>query len=287
VLEQIDRFLEDYGYLSEVATDIAVPRWQENPHAVREMFTQFLLNPQTDPSSPANRPSSWKIRSVQQRLDLKGAVTEVYSRLLAELRYTILVLEQRWLAADWLTTSGDIFFLEIDEIRQLVGDGTDILAQQFRQRIAARRSQFEQDNQLTTVPNLVYGNDPPLFVTARPAATTSQMLQGIAASPGQVEGRVKVVRSLQSLPQIDADTLLVVPYTDAGWAPLLARASGVIADVGGRLSHGAIVAREYGIPAVMNVADATSRLQDGQWIRLDGSQGIIEVLGEPSPSADE
>lgn len=77
---------------------------------------------------------------------------------------------------------------------------------------------------------------------------------------------------------IDRNTILVVPYTDSGWAALLARVGGLIAEVGGRLSHGAIVAREYGIPAVMDVHGATQLLRDNQRVILDGSQGIVEVL---------
>jgi pyruvate,water dikinase len=70
----------------------------------------------------------------------------------------------------------------------------------------------------------------------------------------------------------------VVPYTDAGWSPLLARAGGIIADVGGRLSHGAIIAREYDIPAVMDVHGATQILKDGQRVRIDGQSGRVEIL---------
>jgi pyruvate,water dikinase len=82
---------------------------------------------------------------------------------------------------------------------------------------------------------------------------------------------------LQQLPEVDRNTILVVPYTDSGWAPLLVRAGGLISEAGGRLSHGAIVAREYGIPAVMDVYNATLRLRDGQRVRIDGSRGIIEL----------
>jgi pyruvate,water dikinase len=77
---------------------------------------------------------------------------------------------------------------------------------------------------------------------------------------------------------IDRQTILVVPYTDSGWSPLLAQAGGIVAEVGGQLSHGAIIAREYGIPAVMNVTQATRVLQSGQWIRVDGERGRVEIL---------
>lgn len=280
VLKQIDRFLADYGYLSEVATDIAVPRWQENQHAVREMFTQFVLDPQDQVTHVPPDQMNWKIRNVQQRLDLKGQVTQTYSRILAELRYTLVALGHHWRETQTLAEVNDVFFLELDEVRQLVADPTQPLVQQLRQRIEARKAQFAADQAMTTVPNLVYGNEPPLFVASRPV--TGNTLRGIGASPGQVEGQVLVLKSFQAMPTMNPETILVVPHTDAGWAPLLARAAGFIAEVGGRLSHGAIVAREYRIPAVMNVQDAMNHLKSGQWVRLDGSQGTVEILDNPS-----
>ncbi|MEM8778340.1 MAG: PEP-utilizing enzyme, partial [Cyanobacteria bacterium P01_G01_bin.49] len=95
---------------------------------------------------------------------------------------------------------------------------------------------------------------------------------------GQVEGRILILKNLQILAEIPPNTIIVVPYTDSGWGPLIARASGIISEVGGSLSHGAIVAREYGIPAVMDVNHATELLRDGQQVRIDGQQGLIEIL---------
>ncbi|NEZ54292.1 PEP-utilizing enzyme, partial [Adonisia turfae] len=92
------------------------------------------------------------------------------------------------------------------------------------------------------------------------------------------EGKVQVLNTLDTTVPIDQNTILVVPYTDAGWAPLLANLGGLIAEVGGQLSHGAIVAREYGIPAVMDVTDVTQRLRTGQRVRIDGQQGTVEIL---------
>jgi pyruvate,water dikinase len=86
------------------------------------------------------------------------------------------------------------------------------------------------------------------------------------------------LQSLQSVADLDRTVILVVPYTDSGWSPLLAQVGGLIAEVGGRLSHGAIVAREYGIPAVMDIHNATKLLQDGQRVRLDGTRGTVEIL---------
>lgn len=272
VLRSFEQLLDRYGYLSQVGTDIAVPTWKEEPHVVRELFLGFLEQ-RDEPPRHQGHQGKRKGGLVQGRVDLKGRVTEVYSRLLAELRWCFVALEKEELRSGLLSQVGDIFFLEEDEVRRMVdGSGSGSIAR----LVEGRRSQLEQDRLLESVPNLFYGNTPP----ASPAspASPAQLLQGIGASPGQVEGRVRVLQSWQSLPEIDKETILVVPYTDSGWAPLLARAGGLIAEVGGRLSHGAIVAREYGIPAVMDIHNATLLLQDGQRVRIDGKSGIVEII---------
>lgn len=277
VLQRFDQFLQEFGYLSDVGTDIAVPTWREEPESVRSLFTQFVLNP-SEP--PARRSPSQKARKLQRRLDLKGRVTTVYSQLLAELRWSFVALEQRWLETGVLEQPGDIFFLEFEEIRQLVEGTNPKLPERVKTLVERRRSQYEADQQQTPVPSLVYGNDPPLlnapvFFTGE---SSSRQLRGIGASPGQVEGQILVLKTLQNVPTIDRSTILVVPFTDSGWAPLLAQAGGIIAEVGGRLSHGAIIAREYGIPAVMDVHNAMQQLTNGQWVRLDGQSGVVELL---------
>jgi pyruvate,water dikinase len=283
ILEQFDQLLERYGYLSEVGTDIAVPTWKEDPAPVRELFVQFLATAQSlGENEPLRRREPRGKRKgglVQGRINLKGQVTELYSQLLADLRWCFVALEQVWLQSGLLSQSGDIFFLEFDEIRRVIIGSDSALNNQLRQLVQRRRSQLEQDSQLEPVPPLVYGNAPPAPEIASPAPLSAdKVLHGIGASAGQVEGWVKVLRNLQAVPEIDREMILVVPYTDSGWAPLLARAGGLIAEVGGRLSHGAIVAREYGIPAVMDIHNATALLRDGQRVRIDGQLGIVEIV---------
>jgi phosphohistidine swiveling domain-containing protein len=281
-LRQFDQFLEKYGYLSEVGTDIAVPTWKENPQPVQELFTQFLFYPPDSPSVQPSQPRSWKKRQVQQRIDLKGRVTTLYSKLLAELRWSFVALEEQWRSSGVLNQAGDIFFLTFEEVEQLITESDLSLIEKVPRLIAQRRSKLEQDSQRTP-PLLVYGNTPPHVSEEnefgfRSDIEAGQILEGIGASPGRAEGAVKVLRTLKRSSEVNRDTILVVPYTDSGWAPLLAQAGGLIAEVGGQLSHGAIVAREYGIPAVMDIHQATQKLQDGQRVRIDGERGIVEVL---------
>jgi pyruvate,water dikinase len=285
ILAQLDNFIQKYGYLSQVGTDIAVPTWHENPGPVRELLAQFVLHPppqkMAEPEADGHQSKS---DSVQKRLDLKGRVNTLYNRLLAELRWCFLAIQAQWLKTGDLQASGDIFFLTLEEIKAQILGQSPLTVEELQVRIESRKQRFHQDQQRDVVPNLVFGDEPPGYdlVLATPStAAIQQQLSGIAASAGVVEGPIRVMTQLESMETGDSPFILVVPYTDAGWAPLLARAKGLIAEVGGRLSHGAIIAREYGIPAVMDVTNATRRLHTGQWVRLDGERGTVEVLDPP------
>jgi pyruvate,water dikinase len=275
ILQRFEQLLERYGYLSEVGTDIAVPTWKEEPQYVRELFVQFVRSGDLGENEP-HRSRKHRSKIVQGRVDLKGRVSEVYSQLLAHLRWRFVTLEQVWIQSGLLTSTGDIFFLEFAEVRQVVDGDSNKLNSQLKELVEQRRSQLEKDRGLD-VPFLVYGNAPP--VSPSPASSAS-LLKGIGASPGRVEGRIKVLRNLQTTSEIDRDTIVVVPYTDSGWAPILARSGGLIAEVGGRLSHGAIVAREYKLPAVMDIHNATVILHDGQRVQIDGQLGTVQILAD-------
>jgi pyruvate,water dikinase len=102
-------------------------------------------------------------------------------------------------------------------------------------------------------------------------------LEGAGISGGRVRGRVRVVRSLADGDELQAGEVLVARAVDPGWTPLFATASAVVLELGSRLSHGAVVAREYGIPGVVNIEGATRRLVDGQEVTVDGNRGLVWV----------
>ncbi|MEO1593072.1 MAG: PEP-utilizing enzyme, partial [Cyanobacteria bacterium J06632_22] len=277
VLAALEKFLDEYGYLSEVATDIAVPTWREHPQVIQTLFIHALKAAPPPSEAPPSAPAqTWKTRQVQARLALKGQIATTYNRLLALLRESFVAQAQDWLQQGHVDTAEDIFFLTWAEVRSQLTQPT--FDTHLRAQIAARRAQWQTDRDLRP-PYLTYGNVSPQVMLAPQSAAPTSTLRGIGASPGQIEGEIRVVVSLaavtESLPEA---AILVVPYTDAGWAPLLTQISGLVAEVGGQLSHGAIVAREFGIPAVMDVAEATQKLTDGQRVRLDGQRGTIEIL---------
>ncbi|GBF84852.1 phosphoenolpyruvate synthase [Aphanothece sacrum FPU3] len=281
IIENFQHILEEYGYLSDIATDISIPRWKDNSASVKKIFTQLLINQNSleQKLSSSRKIRNWKITQVQKRLNLKGKVTEIYSQLLAQLRWSFLAIGELFHHRELIKDINNIFLLTHEEIIQLIESTENDLQNNISQLLEQRQREFEENQKLTNIPYVVYGNITPTPVKLTPSPLNSkQQLRGIGASPGKVEGIVKICKNLQYLGEIEPNTILVVPYTDSGWGPWLARASGIIAEVGGSLSHGAIIAREYGIPAVMNIHHATQLLKDGQIIRLDGQLGIIEIL---------
>ena len=282
VLSRFNQWLDEYGYLSQVATDIAIPRWRDNPRPAREMFTRFFCDRaqrKQAQSITQKQITGYRAKLVQTRLNLKGKVSEVYNQLLANLRWSFLALEQQWLQEEKLSESGDIFYLKMSEIRTLQANYTEQLKQKLWQLIAQRKAELTENQKLKHIPYIVYGDRTPVIsATNTPVISDAQVLKGIGTSPGTVEGSVKILSDFANIDRIDKQTIVVVPYTDAGWSPVLARAGGLIAEVGGRLSHGAIIAREYGIPAVMDIPNINNILHNGQKVKIDGLLGVVEIL---------
>ncbi|MFM9264054.1 glycerol-3-phosphate acyltransferase [Tychonema sp. BBK16] len=273
------QWLDSYGYLSEVGTDIAIATWREQPEVYQKLLVNMAVKSAVTNSVEKRELSltfwqKWRLDKCQERATVKNEISEIYARLLANLRWTFLEIEAAGLAMEIFEETGDIFYLEFAEVQQWIRSGESV---SFKDTIRERREQLITDRD-RTIPLVVYGNLLPNSQKSAIDLATSatNIIQGIPASIGRVEGFVKICRTAST--ELGENAIAVVPYTDAGWAPLLLGATAIIAEVGGQLSHGAIVAREYKIPAVMNIAEATTRFQDGQKVRVDGYLGTVELL---------
>ncbi len=278
ILDRFKNWLENYGYLSKVATDISVPRWQEEPKNMKMMFTKFVAQNQTLASkNKPNISSGIRLKAVQHRLNTKGKVNEIYSQLLAHLRYHFISIEKKFLQDHILENEGDIFFLRFAEIAEYIQNKKS--ATQLQQIVKTRYLQWQESDKISQIPYLIYGNAPQIdFNLSFTTLTSKERLTGIAASAGIVEGKIRIVTTLAEAIDIDSQVIIVVPFTDSGWSTILSQAGGLISEVGGKLSHGAIIAREYQIPAVMDINHATQIFSNGQLVRLNGSTGVIEIL---------
>jgi pyruvate,water dikinase len=186
---------------------------------------------------------------------------------------------------EWLVERGllssreDIFYLTITERADLLaGDSCD-----WRGMVQARRADRDR-YAMTSVPDTI--RDWKDIVRDRNTSSvvvSERILHGTPISAGQVMGPVRFVRSMEDWSRVGRGDILVVSVIDPGLAPLFGLAGGLIAEMGGTLSHGAIIAREYGLPTVANVPGITARLKEGDRIRLDAERGEISVQ---EPAAD-
>jgi pyruvate,water dikinase len=207
-----------------------------------------------------------------------GGLREHHKFLVIEV--LALVKETMKRAADLLVAQGklpqpdDLWFLTWDELLAIWDDEiTDWVP-----AIAARRADLARFQKLTP-PMVITSDGETPVVQYRVDDAPPGALLGNPVSPGVVEGIAHVVHDPQADTLIPGE-ILVAAFTDPGWTPLFINAAGLIMEIGGAMNHGSVVAREYGIPAVVGVRGATKRLHAGQRLRLDGNRGIIEILSE-------
>jgi len=192
----------------------------------------------------------------------------------AAVRHLTLLLGEKWSAAGTLESKDDVFFLTAEEMRT-AGAGS---AQDWGTLVAARRAERVR-NAEQVVPDLVSpAREVPL--DADNWVMTSGPWHGVPISAGYVEGPVCIVLSPADTSKMKQDDILVMPVIDPGMAPLLGLAAGLVVEMGGTLSHGAIIAREYGLPTIANVRQVTRLLKDGDRVAVDATAGTVTRLDD-------
>ena len=207
-------------------------------------------------------------------------------------------LATRWIERGLISDPDDVYYLLFDELATLTRRSSDpVIAARMRSRIRRRRLQFEMWKTSLAPPLRDRYGDPIASAGEERAATAVTqveleesdasadpdrdlplILQGIAASTGEAEGRAHVADSAVSGRELIPGQILVARFTDPGWTPIFPLACAVVTEIGGVLSHGAIVAREFGIPAVVNVQKATQQIRSGDLLRVDGSSGQVTIV---------
>jgi pyruvate,water dikinase len=187
-------------------------------------------------------------------------------------RPILLELASRMTAERVVDSAEDFFYLTWSEVEQFVGGGRTAL----QERVAARRKEAAELE--TVVPPAIFEAPPEVSPILTEAAEAGE-LSGLGVSAGVATGRARVVRSAAAAAETEllADEVLIAPFTDAAWTPLFVPASAVVVETGGLLSHAAIVAREFGIPAVVAVRGATNLIRDGQMVTVDGGTGAVRL----------
>jgi pyruvate,water dikinase len=303
-LAQWDAFMAQHGHHTRVEVDVAVPRWREQPEYVFSLLRSCVADGSTSPVETHRRRSvervaltracerqlgavrrrafDWLLERAQRGMALRENVKSEAVRRIAVVRATLLEIGARLAARDAVAEPDDVFFFSLEEIAAVVGGAATGDA---RTRVVKRRVEYAENLALTP-PAVIVGRFDPRRHAVRPPASiaATSVLRGLAVSPGVVTGRARVILRADSEERVLAGEILVAPFTDPGWTPYFLPAAAIVMDLGGALSHGSIVAREYGIPAVVNVGPATQIIKTGDLIEVDGHCGEVRLLDHADPA---
>ena len=307
----IEAFMEQYGVRGVGEIDLGRPRWREEPLQIMKVLVSYLII--TDESKAPDtvfrqnaagaektmakmeaqigqtrggwlkkRLFRFATSRVRLLVGLRESPKFFIIRTMGIMRRCLQASGAELAAAGVLSDPGDIFFLNVEELEAL----SQGQLRDWKGIVGQHRRDFEREKLRRQIPTILLSDGRAFYGAPGPAAAEGDgALTGSPVSPGIVEGRVRVVLSPHET-ELQPGEILVCPGTDPAWTPLFLAAGGLVMEVGGMMTHGAVVAREYGIPAVVGVAQATTRLQTGQWVRVDGGTGRIEIL-DASPSSGE
>ncbi|MBG0812935.1 rifamycin-inactivating phosphotransferase [Planomonospora sp. ID82291] len=298
--DAIEAYLDRYGMRCVGEIDITRPRWRERPATLVPVLLDHVRN--VEPGAAARRfeqgrrKALEKERDVLSRLralpdgDRKAGETErmidrvrtfigyrEYPKYDIVSRYSVyrqaLMGEAgRLVRAGVLAEEEDVFFLTFQEFRDVVRTG------RADERLIRRRKDAFRSYRALTPPRVLTSDGEALSGAYRRDDAPAGALVGLPVSAGTVEGRARVVLDLAEA-ALEAGDILVTAFTDPGWSPLFVGIAGLVTEVGGLMTHGAVIAREYGLPTVVGVEQATRRIRDGQRIRVHGTDGYVELLG--------
>ena len=292
----LNDFLKDYGHRGVDEFELAAPRWREDTTYLEQIVSGFQRDAVTSPAelggeTPPLRPSLSKRESAERELsELMKDKGRLRKQIESELDFTRRYMPFRETAKFYLMLGyeqmrrvlleldcrygldGGIFYLVPDELQHLI-DG-----KAFGDVIARRK--MERDLMLQIeMPDVIFSDA--LDQIGAPLATeAAETYRGVGVSAGIASGKARVLLKPSEARLSDRDYILVCPSTDPAWTPLFLHAAGLVMERGGILSHGAVVAREYGVPAVANIPNATRYITDGQMLQIDGNTGTVSILTE-------
>jgi pyruvate,water dikinase len=278
---QIDRgtFVEKFGHRGSQEMELAQPRWQEDPKALDQVVSLAGAAASTPSETDSlekiaaeaklNSAQKSMLRKELEKLRTAFALRETGKHYLlrgyALIRKALLELDRRY------SLNGGIFFLTPDELPALVrGDDLGAAIARRRKRRAIALS--------LEAPLALFSDDLEAIGRPVPPPAGAATLQGVPLSAGVAEGPAMVLTDPRAAPPAMEHYILVCPTTDPSWVPLFARAKGLIMETGGVLSHGAIVAREFGLPAVAGLPEIVRILSMGQRVRVDGNAGQVVLI---------
>ncbi len=291
----LEDFIKEYGHRAVGEFELAQPRWRENTDYLKQIIASFrhdTVENNQETQEQVARQIEQREAAEKELAQITEKKTGLRKQIESELDFTRRYMPFRETAKFYLmlgyeqirrslvelddryNLNGGIFYLLPDELNQLI-DGKE-----FGDVISDRKAQRDLLLQIE-VPDVIFSDSldsigSPLSIDATDTYT------GVGVSTGVAKGQARVLMKPSDIEPTERDYILVCPSTDPAWTPLFLHAAGLVMERGGLLSHGAVVAREYGVPAVANIPNATQNITDGQILQVDGNQGKVSIISDTS-----
>ena len=300
-LAALDDVLDQHGHLGQAFDDLALPSWSEAPSILLGELGQRLKHPPERAAARVERlqaEADAKADAIRARLADQpdvlatfeatlaharavGPLTEVHNywidrMILARLRTLALRIGRRLVGEGSFDRDEDVLYLHVDEI-------ADVIRRPRDQRALVAERRAEHDRQRAMTPPRVLGkpinpDDYGRFDTPPREHGSSSELTGVGGSAGVARGPARVAIGPEDFARVQPGDIIVCPASNPSWVPVFAIAGGLVTNTGGVLAHAAVVAREFGLPAVVGVTGATTLIPDGQMVEIDGTAGTVRLL---------
>jgi phosphohistidine swiveling domain-containing protein len=302
-------FLSAYGVRGVAEIDLGRPRWRDDPTPILQTLRGYLEIEERDlapdvvfqrNAEQAERIAAEYVARVRQtrfgwlraillggairRIRALGVLREVplfcIVSIMGAYRAALLDSGRELVGRGELERAEDIFFIPLETLKRFAqGAKTDL-----KNISTMHRADYEREQARRQVPHILLSTGEAFYEGVTDVSASEDELVGEAVSPGITEGRAHVILDPHGT-RLEPGEILVCPATDPGWTPLFLMAGGLVTEIGGMITHGSVVAREYGIPAVVGVHNATTRIKTGTRIRVDGNRGRVMVLKPEEPGS--
>lgn len=294
--KKIQKFLDEYGYMSDQEFELSYPRWSENPASLLEILHKLIIDSgdekifvnKTRTTAPdritagIHKPFYLKILYIpikliklfnRNRENLKQRFIEIHF----DLKKLFLIISGFFIEKGIIQTRSDVFFLEVNEINSILDNIDNKSSIEPKIKIEKNRVIYEHNQKLKHPVPMIEINGK--FEEQADSSISDRLSrQGIPCSSGVVVSTARVIKKYSEADKFRKNEILITHSANPGWVPLFLLATGVLTEIGGALSHSAIIAREYGIPMIASVSDACRFIKTGDLIQLDGTSGVVKIL---------
>lgn len=280
IAKEIDGFLEQFGHLSESGNDFSFAKWEEDP----EMVFRMILGSSAEESGARMytleglskkgtriAPSLLRVYRKAGRFKVyREQISSLYIYGYGQFRKLFLNLGKEFTSRGIIGSASDIFYLGKDEIDIIIKNIEKARSNGYQKLVMERKTEMN-DTKDIVLPQVIYGDNAPIL-----GKDNAKNHFGISTSSGSYSGKTRVVRTTDDFNAVMRGDVLLIPFSDVSWTPILVKAGAIVSETGGMLSHCSIIAREMGIPALVSVENACA-IGNGLSVSVDGSNGILTI----------